>query len=505
MICKMGFESDLLVQNGLMHLYGKCGEMSCALKVFDGMCERDVVSWTTVIDGYSTVGGPDEALRMFYLMWGAGVRPNEVTMVSLVSACSQLGILSLGKSVHKYVEKSGVSVSVNLTNSLVDMYGKCGCLVAARKVFDGMEGRDAFSWTSMMNAYAKCGHLELAKEVFDEMPVRNAISWSCMISGYSQANQPKEALRMFREMIAAGVEPIDATLVSVLSACAQNGCLELGRWIYTHYIHKKRMKLTVKMANAFIDMYGKCGAIEEAVKLFHDMSERDLVSWNTMIMAFAIHGYGKRALSIFEQFKNTGMVPNDITFVGVLSACSHIGLVAEGRKHFEDMKTLYGIEPKAKHYACLIDLLGRVGLLEDAYELARSMPMKPDEAAWGALLNACKMHGNIELGTYAGEKLLVLDPGDSGTYALLSNIYATRNRWNDVKRVKSLMRERGVRKTPGCSSIEVEGKFHEFFAAGQSHFLSKDIYVTLSVLCMHLRWEGHVLDYEHCYSCSRNT
>ena len=475
-----------------MHLYAECGELGCARKVFDGMRERDVVSWTTMIDGYSRKGLPDEALRVFCSMRETSVRPNEVTMVGVVSACSQLGDLSLGKSVHEYVEEFGVSVSVNLMNALVDMYGKCGCLDSARRVFDGMESKDVFSWTSMMNAYAKCGDLETARKVFDEMPMRNVISWSCMIAGYSQAHRPKEAVDLFHEMIAAGVKPIDATLVSVLSACAQNGCLDLGKWIYAHYIHEKRINLSIKLSNAFIDMYGKCGAIDEAVKLFNEMPEGDVVTWNTMIMTFAIHGYGKEALNTFEKFKNVGMVPNDITFVGVLSACSHIGLVAEGRKHFHDMRMVYSIEPKAEHYACLIDLLGRVGLIEDAYQLVRSMPMEPDEAGWGALLSACKMHGNVELGKCVGDKLLGLDPGDSGTYALLSSIYATRNRWDDVQRVRRLMREKGIKKTPGCSLIEVEGKFHEFFAADQSHILSKDIYSTLRVIYKHLRWEGFV-------------
>lgn len=494
MIFKVGFDSDLLVQNGLMHLYVQCCELGFARKVFDEMSERDVVSWTTIIDGYSQSGSPNEAVKMFCLMRIANVRPNEVTMVSVISTCSQLGVLNLGKSIHECLEKYGVNVSVNVMNALVDMYGKCGCLNSARKVFDEIEIKDVFSWTSMMNAYAKCGELELARKVFDEMPERNAISWSCMIAGYSQANRPKEAIDLFHEMIGTNVKPIDATLVSVLSACSQNGCLDLGRWIYTHYIHEKKIKLSVKLSNAFIDMYGKCGDIVEANKFFNEMPERDVVSWNTMIMTLAIHGYGKEALNIFNQFKNVGMVPNEITFVGVLSACSHIGLVVEGQKHFEDMRMVYGIEPKVEHYACLIDLLGRVGLLKDAYELLRSMPMEPDEAGWGALLNGCRMHGNLELGKCAGDKLLGLDPGDSGTYALMSSIYATRNRWDDVKRVRMLMRDRGIRKTPGCSSIEVEGKFHEFFAADQAHLLCKDIYSILSVIYKHLKWVDCCLD-----------
>ncbi|XP_008791830.2 pentatricopeptide repeat-containing protein At2g22410, mitochondrial-like [Phoenix dactylifera] len=492
MIFKLGFDSDLLVQNGLTHFYVKNGLLESARKVFDELCQRDVVSWTTMIDGYSQKGLPDEALRLFYRMLLMSIQPNEVTMITVLSAISQLGHLRLGKLVHEYIRKSDLNVTINLMNALVDMYGKCDCVDSAREVFDSMGIKDVFSWTSMVNAYAKCGDLQLARKFFDSMPERNAVSWSSMIAAYAQSNHAKEALDLFHEMIAMRVKPIDATLVSVLSACAQSGCLDLGRWIYDHFINGKIIKLRMNLANAFIDMYAKCGDIKAAARLFNEMPERDIVSWNAMIMAYAVHGYGKEALILFEHLKSKGMVPDDITFVGVLSACSHAGLVVEGQRHFKDMKSIFGLEPKSVHYACQIDLLGKVGLLEDAYELARSTPMEPDEAGWGALLNACRMHGNVELGKYAGDKLLGLDPGDSGIYVLLSSMYATRNKWDDVKKVRRMMRDRGVKKTPGCSSIEVDGKFHEFFVADISHVRSKDIYLTLDNIYLQLRIEGYV-------------
>nr|XP_029118441.1 pentatricopeptide repeat-containing protein At2g22410, mitochondrial-like [Elaeis guineensis] len=492
MICKLGFDSDLLVENGLMHFYVKNGLLDSARKVFVESCQRDVVSWTTMIDGYSQKGLPDEALRLFYRMLLMNIQPNEVTMITVLSAISQLGHLRLGKLVHEFIWKSEMNVTVNLMNALVDVYGKCGCVDSAREVFDSMGIKDVFSWTSMVNAYAKCGDLQLARQFFESMPERNAVSWSSMIAAYAQANQAKEALELFHEMLGMCVKPIDATLVSVLSACAQSGCLDLGRWIYDHFIDRKIIKLSMNLANAFIGMYAKCGDIKAAARLFHEMPERDIVSWNAMIMAYAVHGYGNEALTLFEQLKSEGMVPDDITFVGVLSACSHAGLVVEGLRHFKDMRSIFGIEPKSVHYACQIDLLGKVGLLEDAYELVRSMPVEPDEAAWGALLNACRIHGKVELGKYAGDKLLGLDPGDSGIYVLLSSMYATRNKWDDVKKVRRMMRDRGVKKTPGCSSIEVDGKFHEFFVADTSHVLSKDIYMTLDNIYLQLRIEGYV-------------
>eukprot|EP00268_Persea_americana_P067144 TRINITY_DN9205_c0_g1_i2.p1 TRINITY_DN9205_c0_g1~~TRINITY_DN9205_c0_g1_i2.p1 ORF type:complete len:689 (-),score=111.17 TRINITY_DN9205_c0_g1_i2:89-2155(-) len=491
-IQKDGFGSDLLVRNGLMHLYVKYGFLGSAHQLFVGSSERDVVSWTTMIDGYAQRNLPDEALKLFCLMVSMNVKPNDVTMIAVLSACSRVGIPTVGRKIHEYIKKSDVPVGVNMLNALVDMYVKCGCLDLAREVFDEMETKDVFTWTSMVNGYAKHGDLKLARQLFDEMPERNVVSWNAIIAGYSQTNLPNEALDLFHEMKAAHVRPTEGTLVSVLSACAQSGCLDLGRWIHRYYVDEKRVQLTVILENALVDMYAKCGSIDTAMNLFEVMPQRDLVTWNSMIAGYAVHGYGEKALMLFKQMKSEVIVPDDITFVGVLSACSHSGLITEGHQYFGSMKRVFGIEPKLEHYSCMIDLLGRVGLLEEALELIRRMPMEPDEAGWGALLNACRMHGNVDVGKHAAEKLLSLNPQDSGVYALLSNMYATRNRWNEVKMVRMMMRDRGVKKTPGCSSIEVDGKFHEFLVADISHPLSQEIYSMLDEVYFHLKLEGYV-------------
>ncbi|KAF8412883.1 hypothetical protein HHK36_000855 [Tetracentron sinense] len=490
--CKAGFISDLLVQNGLMHFYVKHGSLISARHLFDSISVRDVVSWTTMIDGYAQKSIPNEALKLFDLMLSSGVEPNDVTMITVLSACSQMGVLSLGRSIHDFMEKKNVNCSLNLLNSLVDMYVKCGCLATARKIFDKMEFRDAFSWTSMINGYAKNGELAFARHLFDEMPERNVVSWNAMIAGYSQNNQPREALELFHDMEEAHVVPIEATLVCVLSACAQLGCLDLGRWIHHYYIKQKRIQLSVILANAFIDMYAKCGSIDDAVNLFDQMIEKDLVSWNSMIVGYAVHGCAEQAVSLFEQMKSVGLGPDDITFVGVLSACSHGGLVIQGQEYFKNMRRVFNVEPKVEHYACMIDLLGRVGLLEEASDLIKRMPMEPDEAVWGALLNGCRMHGNVELGKLVADKLLHLDPKDSGIYALLANTCATRRRWEDVRMVRSMMRTRGIKKTPGCSSIEVEGESHEFLVADLSHQRIEEIYKVLDEIFLLSKMEGYV-------------
>ncbi|XP_010243118.1 PREDICTED: pentatricopeptide repeat-containing protein At2g22410, mitochondrial-like [Nelumbo nucifera] len=492
LINKLGFDTNLLVQNGLIHLYVRYGFLSSARLLFDTSFVRDVVSWTTMIDGFAQKNLPNEALNLFYAMLSSGITPNEVTMITVLSACSQMGDIGLGKIVHEYIEKNRVNCNLNLLNALADMYVKCGCLNTAREIFEKMEVRDAFSWTIMINGYAKQGDLNFARKLFDEMPERNVVSWNAMIAGYSQNNQPNEALELFHEMKELGVVPIESTLVCVLSACAQSECLDLGRWIHQHYVGQKRIQPSVILTNAIIDMYAKCGDIDAAAKLFNEMQDKDLVTWNSMIAGYAAHGYADQALGLFEQMRNLELVPDDITFVGVLSACSHGGLVTQGKKYFEDMRVEYGIEPKAEHYACMIDLLGRVGLVEEAKELLKRMPMEPDEAAWGALLNACKMHGNVELGKLAADKLLDLDPKDSGIYALLANLYASRRRWDDVRMVRSMMRDRGVKKTPGCSSIKIDGQSYEFLVADKSHTRSEEIYETLDVMLLWLKMEGYV-------------
>ncbi|KAK9146127.1 hypothetical protein Sjap_006030 [Stephania japonica] len=494
-ICKLGFDSETLIRNGLIHVYVKNGCLDFARQVFDLSPVRDVVSWTTMIDGYGQRGFGEEGIRVFKLMLLSGeVAPNDVTMIAALTVCSVIGDLSIGRWVHGLIEECNVEVTLKLLNSLVDMYAKCGCLNTARRVFNVMEVRDVYTWTSMIDGYAKQGDLELARRFFDEMPERNIVSWNAMIAGYSQKNRPKEALELFYKMEGVGERPVEGTLVCVLSACAQLGCFDIGRQIYNKYVRPKRVLSSITLGNAFIDMCAKCGNVDEASLFFNSMPERDLVTWNSMIVGYAAHGNANQALKLFIQLIDNGIKPDDITFVGVLSACSHGGLVEQGREYFKDMKRVFGIDPKAEHYACMIDLLGRVGHLGEAFDLIQRMPMKPDEAAWGALLNACRLHGNVDLGKLASHKLLSLNSYDSGIYVLLANMYASKRRWNDLRTVRSMMREKGVKKTPGFSSIEVDGKSCKFFVADKSNPQSELMYNLLDDMFLLLKLEGYVPD-----------
>ncbi|KAI4319440.1 hypothetical protein MLD38_033037 [Melastoma candidum] len=482
MVRKMGFDGDLLVLNGLLHFYAEFGVLSLARKVFDEIPHRDVYSWTSMIDGYVGCDYAEEALRLFESMLQSNVRPNEVTVIPVLSACSKRGDLNFGKIVHEVVRKENVGSSLNVNNALIDMYVKCGCLTRAREIFDGMQSRDVFSWTSMVNGYAKSGDPELARMLFNAMPEKNVVSWTTMVAGYSQNNRPGEALSLFEEMIGTGVVPVENTLVCALSACGQLGLLDTGRGLYDSYIASKIVPFSVILGNAFIDMYAKCGCIEEAAQIFEEMPGKDLVSWNSMIKAYAVHGHPREALALFNQLCNSGPNPDDITFLSVLSACSHAGLVPEGREHFESM-IRYGIHPKVEHYACLIDLCGRRGLIQEAYELATSLPFKPSEAIWGAILSACRMHGDTNMAKVAGDKVLELDPEDSGVYSLLAEVYAKGKEWGEVSRVRRMMRERkAMKKAPGHSSIKLDGKFHEFLAADESHPRKEAIYWVINQL-----------------------
>lgn len=490
-VLKTGFDSELLVCNGLIHFYADCGWLENARKVFDESSDKDVVTWTTMIDGYAALNCSDEAMELFNLMLVSDVELNEVTLIAVLSACSQKGDLDMGKSIHENIDKKSMRCSLSLHNALLDMYVKCGCLMSARELFDRMETRDVYSWTSLVNGYAKCGDLESARLFFDQTPQKNVVSWNAMIAGYSQNNLPKESLKLFHEMIRAGMVMVEHTLVSVLSACGQLSYLSLGSWIHEYFVNGKRMHLSVTLGNAVIDMYAKCGSIDAAAEVFSSMSERNLVSWNSMIAGYAANGRAKQAVNLFNHMRYMAFKPDDITFVSLLTACSHGGLILEGQYYFDTMERNYGIKPKREHYACMIDLLGRNGLLEEAYKLIANMPMQPSEAAWGALLNACRMHGNVELAKLSACNLLSLDPDDSGIYVLLANICANEREWADVKRVRSLMREKGVKKIPGHSLIEIEGKFKEFLVADESHPQSEEIYKVLDEMFLLSKLEDY--------------
>eukprot|EP01018_Ginkgo_biloba_P004743 Gb_35534 [translate_table: standard] len=461
-IVRIGFESDFFVGAALIDMYAKCGSVEDARQVFDKMFTRDVVSWNAMIGGYSQNGQRNEALTLFRQMLLGEVAPTSVTMVSVILACTHLGDLKQAKWIHDYVIRNGFASDVYVGNSLIAMY-------------------------------AKCGSVDFALQLFDKMYERNVVSWNAMIAAYAQNGNANRALTLFNKMQLAAMEPDAATLVCVLPACALLAALQYGKWIHS-YIIRSGFEADVSVVNSLVDMYAKCGNVEIARRLFDRMSERDVISWNAMIAGYGLHGLGDDALALFSQMQRTGIKPDDVTFITILSACSHAGLVNEGWQYFECMRQEFCITPRVEHYACMTDLLGRAGRLDEAQDFIAKMPIEPGASVWGALLGACRIHCNVKLGERVAEHLFELVPDNIGCYVLLANIYAAAGRWEDVSRVRTMMKDRGLKKVPGCSMIEVNNRVYAFLAADKSHPQSEQIYSMLETLSQQMEEAGYVPD-----------
>nr|GEX41973.1 hypothetical protein [Tanacetum cinerariifolium] len=473
-VVHLGFGSDVYVNNAVIHFLVSCGELECARKVFDESCVRDLVSWNSMINGYVKGGKACEALRLYGKMEEEGVMPDEITMIGVISSCAQLENLNLGMIFHQYVNENCIKMTVPLCNVLLDMYVKCGNMSAAESLFEKMGKKTSVSWTTMIVGYGKYGRMDEAKKLFDEMPERDVVPWNAIIGGYIQAKCFKDVLAMFQEMQAVKIKPDNVTMVYCLSACSQLGALDVGVWIH-HYIAKHNLTINVSLGTALVDMYAKCGNITKALQVFHEIPSRNSLTWTAIIVGLANHGYAQDALSYFWEMINIGLSPDEVTFLGVLSACCHGGLVNEGRKIFSLMKSRFNIFPESKHYSCMVDLLGRAGLLEEAKELIKSMPIEPNDSVWGALFFACRNHGNVEIGERAAFKLLELDPNDGGIYVMLASMYREAKMFEKALEVRKLMKVRGVDKTPGCSSIEVNGNVYEFIMRDKSHLRHQEI------------------------------
>ncbi|ONI25205.1 hypothetical protein PRUPE_2G288700 [Prunus persica] len=454
---KLGFEPYLFVSNALIHMYSSCGYLGFAQKMFDGMRERDLVSWNSLICGYSQCNRFENVLGLFKAMQAANVRADAVTMMKVILACNYLGEWEIADSMVNYVEENHVDIDVYLGNTMIDMYGRRGLANLAREVFDRMHERNIVSWNSMIKGYAKAGNFVNARKLFNEMPKRNVVSWTSMITGYSQANQHAEAVSLFEEMMGANVRADEITVASVLSACAHVGSLDVGEAVH-RYTRKNGVKADIYVGNALIDMYCKCGVAEKALEVFQWMEEKDSVSWTSVISGLAVNGFADSALEIFSRMLREGIRPTHGMFVGILLACAHAGLVEKGLEYFESMEKIHGLMPEMKHYGCVVDLLSRSGEVDKAYEFIQNMPIVPDVVVWRILLSACKVHGNVALAEVVTNKLLELDPSNSGNYVLSSNTYAASDRWEDVIRMRELMDESNVQKPFGRSSIEINGK-----------------------------------------------
>ncbi|KAH8505919.1 hypothetical protein H0E87_012938 [Populus deltoides] len=460
LVVKAGCESDAFVNTSLVSLYGKCGFIDNAFKVFDDIPEKNVAAWTAIISGYIGVGKCREAINMFRRLLDMGLRPDSFSLVRVLAACTRIGDLRSGEWIDDYITKIGMVRNVFVATSLVDFYVKCGNMERACSVFDGM----------------------LEKDI---------VSWSSMIQGYASNGLPKEALDLFFKMLNEGFRPDCYAMVGVLCACARLGALELGNWA-SNLMDRNEFLGNPVLGTALIDMYAKCGRMDSAWEVFRAMRKKDIVVWNAAISGLAMSGHVKAAFGLFGQMEKSGIEPDGNTFVGLLCACTHAGLVDEGRQYFNSMERVFTLTPEIEHYGCMVDLLGRAGFLDEAHQLVKSMPMEANAIVWGALLGGCRLHRDTQLVEVVLKQLIALEPSNSGNYVLLSNIYSANHKWEDAAKIRSIMSERGIKKVPGYSWIEVDGVVHEFLVGDTSHPLSEKIYAKLGELVKDLKASGYV-------------
>lgn len=500
-VLKLRLELFSHVVNASIHMFASCCEMDNARKVFDESSVRDLVSWNCLINGYKKIGQAEKAIQVYKRMESEGVVPDDVTMIGVVSSCAMLESLNLGKEYYEYVKENGVRMTIPLANALMDMFSKCGDVHEARRIFDNLENRTIVSWTTMISGYARCGLLDVSRKLFDEIEEKDVVLWNAIIGGSVQAKRAQDALALFKMMQTSSTKPDEITMIHCLSACSQLGALDVGIWIH-RYIEKHNLSLNVELGTSLVDMYAKCGNISEARNVFHGIQTRNSLTYTAIIGGLALHGDASTAISYFNEMIDAGIAPDEITFIGLLSACCHAGLIQTGRDYFFQMKSRFNLNPQLKHYSVMVDLLGRSGLLEEAERLMESMPMKADAGVWGALLFGCRMHGNVAMGEKAAKKLLELDPDDSGIYVLLDGMYGEANMWENAKRVRRLMNERGVEKIPGCSSIEVNGVVSEFIVRDKSRPEFEEVYDCLQCLGRHMGGRhmfsfGHAITWKH--------
>jgi len=425
-------------------MYAKSGHTTEASNVFYKMGEKNVVSWNAMVANYAQIRLELAAIGLVGQMQAHGQTPNAVTFTNVLPACARLGSLRPGKEIHARTIRMGSASDIFVSNALTDMY-------------------------------AKCGYLNLARNVFN-ISRRDGVSYNILIVGYSQTSDCSESLHLFSEMRLIGMMHDIVSFVGVISACANLAAIKQGKEIHGLLV-RKLIHAQLFIANSLLDFYIKCGRIDIASKVFDQIQKKDVASWNTMILGYGMLGELDTAINLFEAMREYGGVEYDsISYIAVLSACSHGGLVEKRNKYFEEMQT-QNIKPTQMHYACMVDLLGRAGLMEEAVELIKGLPIVPDANVWGAWLGACRIYGNVELGCWAAEHLFKLKPQHCGCYILLSNMYAEAGRWEEANRVRDLMKSRGVKKNPGYSWVQIRDQVHAFVVGERIKGLDSDIWL----------------------------
>ncbi|XP_073005565.1 pentatricopeptide repeat-containing protein At2g29760, chloroplastic-like [Typha latifolia] len=495
-----GFRSDLLLSNVVIDMYGKCGFSEGAREVFKELQGKDVISWTSLIKAYVNCRLPRDALQVLREMLFSGQRPNSVTLSTILPVCSELKLLDIGREIHCFTLRNGLVNDIFVNSGLVDMYANCLSTREARIIFDSIKDKDAISWIVILAAYFHAGECEEALKLFAWMKSQNAAvtsaSWNCMISGLAQNGRAEQAFEVFNKMQELGFKPNQVTIACILPACINTESLRGGKEIHG-YVFRHLFVEDMMVVTSIVFMYAKCGDLDKSRQVFSQMRRKDIIAWNTIIFANSMHGFGDQALSLFHELLESGIKPNSQTFTGVLSGCSHSQLVNEGRAVFDSIKD-HGLVPDAEHYACMVDVLGRSGYLEEAYQLIQNMPMDPTASAWGALLASCRVYKNVQLGKIAAEHLFEIEPENPGNYVLLSNMLVTAKMWDDAAKIRVLMRDkmrdRGIVKLPGCSWIQIKGKVYNFVKGDNKNVQRDEIYGFLRRVAEKMKLEGYLPD-----------
>ncbi|CAN0855262.1 Pentatricopeptide repeat-containing protein At4g13650 [Linum grandiflorum] len=459
-ICKWGLENDVLVSNALIMMYMKYGVLEDGIQVFNAMTEQNLESWNYLLSGFCNSKTPEEGPSIFHQVLLEGIKPNMYTFIDILRSCAGLSDVCFGRQVHAHIIKSCNDGNDFVRTALIDMYAKGKCLEDAVVAFNRLVDRDVFTWT-------------------------------VIIDGYSKTNQPEKALKCLVEMQREGVEPNEFTLASCLNGCSHLANLEGGQQVHS-MVMKAGHTGDIIVATALTDMYGKSGCIEDAKSIFQDMVVRDSVSWNAIIAAYSWHCQGENALNAYKMMTEEGFLPDDVTFLSILSVCSNMGLVEEGKKQFQSMSKVYGITPSLEHFACMVNILARAGRFKEVEVFIKEHKLITNAVIWETVLGACKTHANVELGETAAKKLFELQPKGDSAYISLSNIYAAKGMWDDVQKIRRLMSAEGVKKEPGCSWVGIDGQVHVFVSQDGSHPMTDQIYAKLEHLKQRLSSVGYM-------------
>lgn len=567
MVIKIGFVSDVYVCNSLISLYMKLERAWDAEKVFEEMPDRDIVSWNSMISGYLALEDGIRSLVLFKEMLKCRFKPDRISTMSALGACSHVYSPKMGKEIHCHAIRSRIEMGdIMVLTSILDMYSKYGEVSYAERIFNGMIQRNIVAWNVMIGCYARnglvidaflcfqkmseqnelqpdvitlinllpacatlvgrtihgyamrrgflphivletalidmygeCGQFKSAEVIFDRMADKNLVSWNSIIAAYVQNGKNYSALAQFQELWDSSFVPDSTTIASILPVYAESLSLSEGRQLHG-YILKSSYGSNTIILNSLVHMYAMCGDLEDAKKCFDHVLLKDVVSWNSIIMAYAVHGFGRISVCLFSEMITSGVTPNKSSFASLLAACSISGMVDEGCEYFDSMKREYGIDPGIEHYGYMLDLIGRTGNFSAAKRFIEEMPFVPTARIWGSLLNASRNHNDISVAEFAAEQIFEMEHDNTGCYVLLLNMYAEAGRWEDVNRIKLLMKSKGISRTTSRSTVETKSKTHVFTNGDRSHVETNKIYEVLDIVSRMIGEEEKEDSYVHCVS-----